>query len=255
MCTHAQQEDFMKELQLELSGCMSRAGQQREKGPAGLPSRSQMCSWGPVEEEQAPEVEWQNRKYGRRRTYSRGRSGLRWHQSPSPSHPSQHQSPSPSPPQSHPADEQLHCSLKILKLQPKSWESKSRTWWSDTSPQKEEKSREQVWFKVDEELGNEPDLPSDLTLFLAKGVTPKKRNASSLTAKLPTPPKAPSTAIPWQEEPSLKFWQQHPLINPTHGPRQERERLDPVRYPCPWIAEEMPHPTGRGRLRLVERST
>ena len=93
--THAEQEDLMKKLQWELSRCMSRAGLWRERGPAELPSRCQRHSWGLGEEEQALEEEWQNgqSKYGRR-THSRGRSGLRLHQSPSPSCSSWCQSPS-----------------------------------------------------------------------------------------------------------------------------------------------------------------
>ena len=82
MFSHAQ-KDFMKELWWELSGCMSRAGLWSERGTAELPSISQRCSWGPVEEEQALEEEWQNgQSKSVRGTCSRGRSGLRWHQSP-----------------------------------------------------------------------------------------------------------------------------------------------------------------------------
>ena len=44
MFTHAQQEDFMKELQWELSRCMTRADLWSERGPAELLSRSQRCS-------------------------------------------------------------------------------------------------------------------------------------------------------------------------------------------------------------------
>ena len=37
----------------------------------------------------------------------------------------------------------------------------------------EEKSKRQVWFNVDDELGSEPTLPQGMTLFLAKGETVK----------------------------------------------------------------------------------
>ena len=40
MFTHAQQDNFMKELQRQLSGCITRASLQGERGPAELPSRS-----------------------------------------------------------------------------------------------------------------------------------------------------------------------------------------------------------------------
>ena len=46
-------------------------------------------------------------------------------------------------------------------------------WQFNTSPPKEEKPRKQVWFKEDEELGDEPDLTSDLTHFLAEGAVPE----------------------------------------------------------------------------------
>ena len=70
MFTCVQQEDFMKELQRELSRCMTRAGLWSKRGPAELPSRSQRHSQGPVEEDQALEVEHQNRwsRLSRRRT-------------------------------------------------------------------------------------------------------------------------------------------------------------------------------------------
>ena len=118
MFTCAQQEDLMKELQKELSRCLTQAGLQAERGPDELPSRSWRCSWGPEEEDQALKVKQQDRWSwsGRTRTHSRGRSGLRWQQSPSSSHPSQHWLLSPSPTWSHPADEQLHYPMENLKI-------------------------------------------------------------------------------------------------------------------------------------------
>ena len=67
------------------------------KGASWVGARCQRCSQGPVEEDQAHEVEQQNRwsRSRRRWTHSRGRSGLRWHQSPSLKHPGWCQSPSP----------------------------------------------------------------------------------------------------------------------------------------------------------------
>ena len=144
---------------------------------------------------------------------------------PSPSCPSWHWSPSPSPPWSCPAEEWLQHSLENLKLQPRSLEPKSRAQQCNASPQKEEKLRKQVWFEVDEELSEELDLPSDLILFLAEGTAPKQRNTPSLPAWPPPPPqKVPSTAMPWQEDPGLKFQQHHSLVNPTHDPGQGRKR-------------------------------
>ena len=59
MFTHPQQEDFMKELWRDLSGCMTRAGLWSNREPAELPSRSQRSSWCLDEEDQALEVEQQ----------------------------------------------------------------------------------------------------------------------------------------------------------------------------------------------------
>ena len=63
--------------------------------------------------------------------------------------------------------------MENLKLQPNSQEAKDRAQLCDASQQKEEKPRKQVWFKVDKELGNELDLPSDLAHYLAEGTTPE----------------------------------------------------------------------------------
>ena len=141
--------------------------------------------------------------------------------SPSPSHPRQLQSLSPSPPWSHP-EEQLHCSMEGLKLQHKNW-----VWQQDTSPQKEEKPRKEVQFEADEELGAETDMPAELVHFLAEEVL--------------TPPKTPSTALPWQEEhgpniPAAASSSQSHLKSQT---RTRRERPDPVRHPNPWIINEL----------------
>ena len=226
--THAQHEHFMRELQWKLSGCMTRPGLWSKRGPAELPSRNWRCSQGPVEGDQACEVKWQNgwSKLRRRWTQSRGRSGLRQCQSPSSACPSQHQSSSPSPPWSCPADKWLHCSMENLQLQPRSQESKSRTQWCYASLQAEENPRKQVQFKVDEELGDEPSFPSDLTLFLTEGAASKWSNAPSLPANCPPPPRAPSTAMTWQEGPVLKFQLYYPMVNPAFYPKQGQEERD-----------------------------
>ena len=125
--------------------------------------------------------------------------------------------PPPSPPQSCLANKWLHSSMGNLNLQPKPQESKSRTQEHDASLQKEEKPRKQVRFEVDEELGNEPDLPSDLILFLAEGTAPKQVMLPVHLPSCPLPPKAPSAPMSQQEGSSLKFWQQHPLVNPGKG--------------------------------------
>ena len=202
---------LMKELQRELSECLTQAGLQGKKGPAELPSRSWRHSQGLEEEDQALEVRQQHRQsqLGRRRTHSRERSGSSWHQSPS-----------PSPPRTHPADKQLHCSLENLELQPKSQESKDKAQWCDTSPPKEEKTRKQVCIKADDELGEELDLSSDLAHFLV-GMQPQSDGMLPVhLLGCPHLPKALSTDLPWQGEHGQKFWQQLSPINPAHGPGQ-----------------------------------
>ena len=77
--------------------------------------------------------------------------------------------------------------MENLELQTKSQESKDRAWQHDASLQKGEKPRKQVQFEVDEELGDEPDLPSDLAHFLAEGTAHEQRNTPSSNARTPTP--------------------------------------------------------------------
>ena len=240
--TCTQQEDFMKELWWKLSECMTRAVLWSERMPAELPSRNQRHSEGPVEEDHACEVEWQNgwSKLRKRWTHSRGQSGLRQCQSPSPSCPSQHQSPSPSPPLFCPADERLHYSMENLKLQPRSQESKSRTRWCDASPQREEKPRKQVQFEVDEELGNEPNLPSDSTLFLAE-VQPQSEVTLPVYLLSCPPTKSPqhSCALTGGAWPKVLAVMPHGQSHSQSQMRPEEERPDPVNYPHWWIADEM----------------
>ena len=92
MFTWSELDDLMKELQRELSVWLTQAGLQGERVPAELPSRRWRQSCGPEEEDQALEVKQQERWScsGRGSTHSRGKSGLRHHQRPSPSHSSKH---------------------------------------------------------------------------------------------------------------------------------------------------------------------
>ena len=59
--THAQQEDFMRELHWGLFRCMTRAGLWSERWAAELLSSSWRHSQGPVEKDQTCGVEWHNR--------------------------------------------------------------------------------------------------------------------------------------------------------------------------------------------------
>ena len=242
---------------------MTRAGLQGKRGSAELPSRSQRCSHGLEEEDQALEARCQNRwsQLGRR-THSRGKSGLRWHQNLSLSCPSQCWSPYPSPPWSFPAAEWLHCSMENLKLQPKSWESKAREWEGDASQQKEEKPRKQVQVQVDKELGEEPDLPLDLTHFLQRVQPQSKGMLPVWLLGHPHPPKALRATLSWQEEPDPKFWQQLPPVDPVHGPGQGWQERGQTLWGIPTTGSQkrclnpaILIPTGGGRLRHVESST
>ena len=105
----------------------------------------------------------------RRHFHSRDGDRSRWGQSPSPQHLSRHQSPSPSPPQSHLANECLCCFLKDLNLYTRPHESRSRAWRSD-APTLAEKPKKQVRFEAKGDLGDDPTLALDLTLFLAEGL-------------------------------------------------------------------------------------
>ena len=211
--------------------------------------------------DQAHEVEWQNGWSRLRRglTHSRVRSGSKWHQSPCPTHLSQHQSPFPSPPQSHPADEQLHCSMENFHLWPRSqgiWEQDTvmqclpagwgRNWGSMFSSR---------WTKSG---GDELNLHTDLTLFLAEGMAPKWSSTPSLPAWTAHPTKSPQHSHALTGGPSLKFQLHHPMVDPALDPKKGpgRERPDPMKYLCWWIVMRCPSlatpiPTCGERLRPV----
>ena len=80
--------------------------------------------------------------------------------------------------------------MENLWLWSRSQEPKSRTLQHNASLQAEKKLRKQVCFEVDKELGDEPNLPMDNTLFLAEGAAPEGSSAPSLPAQLPTPIKS-----------------------------------------------------------------
>ena len=112
--SHSQCDDLMK----ELSEFQTWAGLQGERGLAKASFRTQRCSQG-LEGEEDPALEARPQgmwSWSRgRKTHSRGRSGSRKWQNPSPSCHSQLQSPSPMWP--HP-NKQLHHSLAGLDLEP-----------------------------------------------------------------------------------------------------------------------------------------
>ena len=63
----------------------------------------------------------------------------------------------------------------------------------------------QVHFEVGKELGEEPNLPTDITLFLAESASTKQTTTPSSLAQLPTPAKNPTIAMTRQKGPKLKF--------------------------------------------------
>ena len=161
----SQCDNLMKELWRELSEHLTWGGLQGERGPAETFFRIQRHSWEPQGEEdlalEAGPQGMQSQLRGRR-TCSRGRSGSRWQQSPSPSTTRAGFSPL------------ALCSLALMSSSIAPWKALS---WNPgprhsgkTLPHTEEKSGKQVWFEAKEELGAEPDLPVELVHFLAEGV-------------------------------------------------------------------------------------
>ena len=87
--------------------------------------------------------------------------------------------------------------MENLCLQSISQEYRSRTWQCNASPQAEEKPRKQVQFEVDEELDDQPSLPTDLVHFLVEGAAPEQSSTPSLPAQLPAPTKSPQHSHAW----------------------------------------------------------
>ena len=111
----------------------------------------------------------------------------------------------------------------------------------NASLQKEEKLRKQVQFKVDE-LGNELDLPSDLILFLGDGAV-KECSLSTCPAAHPTKSSQHSHALTGWPQPKVPAAVSPSQSHSQYQARPERERPDPVKYPCWWIADKMSQPS------------
>ena len=185
----------------------------------------------------------------RRQTHSR-RSRLRWHQSSSHLWPIQCQSPSSSPPWSLPADKWLSHSMEHFHLQPGPHQSRSRVQQGDTSIE-ERPRRKQARFDVDEELGDEPMLPTDLILFLAEDEGPEWDNTPNSPTLEPIDSPWPACSQPTHRGGARPKVSTKPSTDQLWLRSWSRckEEPDPVHYPHRWIASEMSRP---GTHPLVE---
>ena len=267
------QEECIKELCQELTQCMARAGLQNGSGPtrptvgSGRCSHGCSSSWawfpsaGPWGAELAkcprgdPLTGWSGSR--RQHSHSRCRYRLKWCWSPLPKHPGRHQSPCPSPPWSHPTDKWLSCSLGDLHLHPQPRKSQSRVWrgyahmhtaghlpplqkpMNECPPRKQKKK--QVWFDVDEDLGHNPTLPTDLTTFLLGDTAKEWDNIPSPSPPLPMDPPQPPHRNGHQCYPKKA----HPKVSaqPSAAAQSQSKSWlkgmpDPVDHPHWWIKTE-----------------
>ena len=87
---------------------------------------------------------------------------------------------------------------------------------------------------MDEELGNKPPLPLDLTLSLVKGMAEEQDGVPSPTTPMPmeSPQLPPSTTPFTQEGPHLKSQPNHLLVNPSPDPNQDQKK-DQIQWTTP----------------------
>ena len=130
--------------------------------------------------------------------------------------------------------------MRDVKLQSRTWESRSRVQQS-RSPILVEEKLKKVRFNIHNELGSEPTLPPGVTLFLAKGETIEQPNTSTSTTMGPMD-------TPWpipREDPQWSFIptggaRPRVLTQPSAAwSRPRPEGPDPVSHPCRWIQAEM----------------
>ena len=153
----------------------------------------------------------------------------------------------PQPPQSCPANEQLSHFMEDLNLQLRPHVSRSRAQWGDVPTSTVEKPRKkQVRLDVDKELGNNPTLPQDLTLFLVEGVGKEQDDTPSPFIPMPDDSPWPllSEGPQWHHiytggtrpkvppKPSAHQSQSQPKPRP-------KEKPDMCNHPHKWIHMEM----------------
>ena len=81
---------------------------------------------------------------------------------------------------------------------------------------------------MDEELGNELNLPTNLALFSAEGTAPEQSSAPSLPAQLPIPTKTPKHSHALKGGPDLKVQLYDPMVNPALDPENGQEERDQI---------------------------
>ena len=120
--------------------------------------------------------------------------------------------------------------LELELLRHRQFGTEWRTWFLGIMamrwhlPTEGEKTKEASSLQGRRRVGQWTRLAFRSCPLLSWGHSPQWWNTARLTAELPTPTKAPSTAMPQQEEPSLKFWSQHPLVIPLTVPSDARKR-------------------------------
>ena len=228
----------MKELWRQLLKAHDQSWPTRQKGASWLPSRSWRYSWGLEEEDQALEVRQQNRwSWSGRRTCSRGRSGLRWHQNPTPLCPSQCQSPSPA----------LHDPFLLMSGSTTPWRissyssslSNPRTGHSSVMPpHRRKKTKEAGPVTGRQRVGQGTGLAFGCHPLHSGGCSPRVKEHYQFDC----------WAIHTYQKPSEQPYPNRAAAFPSQSCSQSQARLgrgrpDTVRYHHNWIAEQMSQPS------------
>ena len=136
-----------------------------------------------------------------------------------------------SPSRSLPIGKRLHHSMGTFELC--SGVTKDRTSWHDASLLKEAKPRKHVWFQVNEELGDEPDLPADLVQFLAEGTRFEQQDVPSLITDTTNPQPSLAASGGMAQSASNRFLQPIPFTvqhKARKGEARPHQTSPPVDY-------------------------
>ena len=127
----------------------------------------------------------------------------RWHQSSSPNAQASASHPPIGPHDHILPTSSSNATLKDLHLQLRPHKSQSRVWQDDTPTPTEEIqcTKKQIRFKVEEDLGDNPTLPPDLTTFLVVGMAKEQDDTPSPSIPLPLK----SHGLPQQRPPVLSY--------------------------------------------------